>query len=486
MRERYYAGEWRYSPSFPIPETEYTAFFPTQSQGLSQISSPKSSSVAYDARTGEVAFDLPLRDSFEFAGHAKLKLWIEVQGGDNADLFITLRKIDRAGNEVHFPWLTIVDTGPIGFGWLRVSRRELDEAKSKPWQPYHKHQRDLPALKAGEIVPVEIEIQPTSCRFRAGERLRVVVSSHDYGEYPEQIPVARHKDTVNKGTHVVHFGGKYDSHLLLPVIPPVKHSYAKDKQAIKMAMFARRVVGWSDEKFIEEYTGVHAGMTRAIAQQVPILRNYTQLVSCPNPVVPGLPKTDASNEKPLDCITILGWSSPPSLWASFKHPSYKATAGSHVFVEEAATFGILAVPFSEAMFDPIAWERRQKAALVVFMLAKSASYDPERVPTDLAARAETITKAGAGTGLLRAVVNQCDTPDNPKEFFADSPFEDVDWKTMGVLEQYYFPTLDALKDFFADSARVEALSKLPPSYDFSKSVILAGSENIVVNKDLNF
>ena len=28
-----------------------------------------------------------------------------------------------------------------------------------------------------------------------------------------------HDDTVNRGRHIIHAGGKYDSHLLVPVIP---------------------------------------------------------------------------------------------------------------------------------------------------------------------------------------------------------------------------------------------------------------------------
>ena len=32
-------------------------------------------------------------------------------------------------------------------------------------------------------------------------------------------PALAHEKTVNKGTHVIHAGGPYDSHLLVPVIP---------------------------------------------------------------------------------------------------------------------------------------------------------------------------------------------------------------------------------------------------------------------------
>ena len=37
--------------------------------------------------------------------------------------------------------------------------------------------------------------------------------------YPEEYHSDGHTATVNKGEHVIYTGGKYDSHLLVPVIP---------------------------------------------------------------------------------------------------------------------------------------------------------------------------------------------------------------------------------------------------------------------------
>jgi len=101
---------------------------------------------------------------------------------------------------------------------LRVSHRELDEEKSTPYQPFHKHQREL-KLKAGEIVPVEIEIWPSSTLFERGEKLRVIIQGSDIYSYPNERHTNEHTATVNKGTHVIFTGGKYDSHLLMPVMP---------------------------------------------------------------------------------------------------------------------------------------------------------------------------------------------------------------------------------------------------------------------------
>jgi uncharacterized protein len=37
--------------------------------------------------------------------------------------------------------------------------------------------------------------------------------------YPEPLTYARHADSVNVGHSVVHTGGRFDSHLVVPVLP---------------------------------------------------------------------------------------------------------------------------------------------------------------------------------------------------------------------------------------------------------------------------
>ena len=107
----------------------------------------------------------------------------------------------------------------MALGWLRASHRDLDSRRSTPEQPVHTHTREQ-LLAAGERVPVEIEIWPSSTLFRAGERLRVVVQGRDVmREGLPNAPFARHEDTRNQGVHVVHTGAEFDSYLLVPVIP---------------------------------------------------------------------------------------------------------------------------------------------------------------------------------------------------------------------------------------------------------------------------
>ena len=141
------------------------------------------------------------------------------------DLFVAIQKVDRDGSEVPFIFYAMLENGPVALGWLRGSHRELDEGRSHASQPFHPHSRER-FLQAGERVPVEIEIWPSSTRFAAGQSLRVAVQGTDViSEGLANAPLPRHDATRNAGTHLIHSGAEYDSHLLIPVV-------AKQNEAI--------------------------------------------------------------------------------------------------------------------------------------------------------------------------------------------------------------------------------------------------------------
>jgi predicted acyl esterase len=224
IREKYYVGNTRTENEWPLARTRYTKLFLNESTGgLSQSLPKKETQVRYNVnditdKTQNARFEFKFAEKTELTGYMKLKLWVQADGSDDMDLFVAIEKIDRAGYIVPFPFFGNHDDGPVALGWLRVSHRELDNEKSTPYQPFHKHQREQ-KLKAGEIVPIEIEIWPSSTLFERGEKLRVVVQGSDIYSYPNERHTNEHTSTVNKGTHIIHTGGKYDSHLLIPVIP---------------------------------------------------------------------------------------------------------------------------------------------------------------------------------------------------------------------------------------------------------------------------
>ncbi|CBQ73013.1 hypothetical protein sr13677 [Sporisorium reilianum SRZ2] len=73
----------------------------------------------------------------------------------------------------------------------------------------------LMPLKDGELVPVEIEIHPTAASFKAGETLRLVVQGQ---RIQPDAPLLAFDRPINRGVHVIHAGGEYDSHLLIPIV----------------------------------------------------------------------------------------------------------------------------------------------------------------------------------------------------------------------------------------------------------------------------
>jgi uncharacterized protein len=219
VREGPNAGSERAEQEWPLARTDYQAF-PLDAATGTLVSDPPAgeSSVAYEAADGRAAFELRFDARTEVTGYAKLRLWVESDAAEDMDLFVGLRKLDSLGQEVEFPWWSFLEDGPVALGWLRVSHRELDEERSTPWQPVLRHERQLP-LVPGEPTPVDIEIWPSSTVFEAGESLQLVVQGRDLKSYPDVGPTQAHEDSVNAGTHRIHTGGRFDSHLLLPIIP---------------------------------------------------------------------------------------------------------------------------------------------------------------------------------------------------------------------------------------------------------------------------
>jgi predicted acyl esterase len=219
VRERHDVATLRSEDEWPIARTVPVPLWLNDVGGLSEDRPATPASIAYDAVGGEAVFDHQFAQDTELSGHAKLRLWLEADGSSDIDLFVALQKLDGGGKHVGQTFYAFFENGPVALGWLRVSHRATDPAKSSELQPFHTHEQEA-MLAPGEIVPVDVEIWPSSTLFRAGESLRIVVKGGDiYTEGLPFLPFARHNRTRNAGRHVIHIGGEYNSHLLMPVIP---------------------------------------------------------------------------------------------------------------------------------------------------------------------------------------------------------------------------------------------------------------------------
>jgi hypothetical protein len=223
LAERSGGSEWNFraEQEFPLSRAQYVPLYLDAGSATMGVErSATESSIRYDStdRNGQAIFDFKFTEKTEITGYSKLRLWVATTGTNDADLFVGLKKLDKNGNEVNFTFSQMFDDGPIVLGWLRVSHRELDEKLSRPEHPVLKHERHL-WLTSEDPVPVDIEIWPTSVNFEAGETLRLVVKGTQITFHPDSMFELKYGPMNNFGDHILYTGGKYDSHLLIPVIP---------------------------------------------------------------------------------------------------------------------------------------------------------------------------------------------------------------------------------------------------------------------------
>ena len=98
---------------------------------------------------------------------------------------------------------------------MRVSLRQLDPTLSSDAVPVHNFTR-AEKLHTGQIVDVEIALYPVGLLMHPGEQLRLTVSGRNLigGAMPMD---ATPPEIDNHGRHIIHTGGRHDSHLVLPV-----------------------------------------------------------------------------------------------------------------------------------------------------------------------------------------------------------------------------------------------------------------------------
>lgn len=224
VREAANRGTWHAESEWPLRRTKYRPLFLDGRDGTLRDTVPEvAAQISYDplAPDSRGVFDYLCASEMELAGPMTLHLWVEAQGSDDMDLFVAIEKLDANRRRVPFVFYAVNENGPVALGWLRVSHRALDPARSRPEQPVHSHLAEQ-RLSAGERVPVDIEIWPSATLFREGETLRLVIQGRDIPEAGvPNGPTARHEETRNQGRHVLHTGGAYDAFLLIPEIPPL-------------------------------------------------------------------------------------------------------------------------------------------------------------------------------------------------------------------------------------------------------------------------
>ncbi|PKY07887.1 hypothetical protein P168DRAFT_331187 [Aspergillus campestris IBT 28561] len=253
---------------------------------------------------------------------------------------------------------------------------------------------------------------------------------------------------------------------------------ANNPKIIQMCVAGQRKKGWSDEQFVHEFTVVHAEITKATAQKTSALLGYRQILAIPRPKISALNLSQST----WDSQAVLTWSSIEELSSLLKSEGYRANAGNHVFTEPNIVGSICQVA-GEIMFDPVGYSSQESRFMVFVYIPRATRSSRERVTEEeVAQRLDSIRRIGAGTGLLRYVINRDVTPSDPGQLFDGTPFINGEWGVMGVTEQYWFKGKDTAEAFFADEARVETLAEVPSSLDSESCVAVAGEETVLVSK----
>jgi predicted acyl esterase len=217
LRHRTGQAVERTAENWPLPNTVYhNLYLDAQAGRLTDTMPLIESKAVYEVKTGAAQFDYRFEAATDLIGYIGLKLWIEIDQGNDADLFVILQKLDSAGQPVGFVYYAFYENGPLALGWLRASHRGIDTERSTAFRPIHRHDHEDP-VTPGQPTPVEIEVWPQATHFEAGEYLRLTVQGHDFdfGAVPN-LPMARHDDTRNGGHHTIHSGGRYGSYLVVP------------------------------------------------------------------------------------------------------------------------------------------------------------------------------------------------------------------------------------------------------------------------------
>lgn len=119
-------------------------------------------------KNGSLAFtSAPLDRDLITYGPASADLWISSDRAPNADLQVTVTAVLPDGQEMY-----------VERGWLRLSNRAFDAAKSQPGRPVRNNDpADFAPLPPDQPVLARVEVNRFSYAFRRGTRLRIWIDT---------------------------------------------------------------------------------------------------------------------------------------------------------------------------------------------------------------------------------------------------------------------------------------------------------------------
>ena len=169
----------RHETNWPLPATVWTKFYLDPGEHSLSLQPPaEDTEISFAAMGDGLTFmSAPLTEQTEITGPLAAGLRIS-SSTEDADVFLVFRVFSPDLREVTFAGAIDPHT-PVAQGWLRASHRKLDEALSRPYRPWHRHDAVQP-LQPGHPVDLAIELWPTSIVVPRGYRIALSVGGKDY------------------------------------------------------------------------------------------------------------------------------------------------------------------------------------------------------------------------------------------------------------------------------------------------------------------
>ncbi|OMC17075.1 hydrolase [Mycobacterium sp. SP-6446] len=208
----------REEADWPLARTRWRPLYLGAAGALAPERPAGAGRVAFETLSRAAAFSYTFSVQTELTGPMVARLWVELDGCDDANLFVGVEKW-RDGRFVEFEGSYGYGRDRVTTGWQRVALRALDPELSRPWEPVATCAEPQP-LSAGEVVAVDVALGPSATLFRAGEQLRLVVAGRwlwPRNPLIGQMPAAYRNSP--RGRVTLHWGPNYDAHLLVPEIP---------------------------------------------------------------------------------------------------------------------------------------------------------------------------------------------------------------------------------------------------------------------------
>lgn len=181
---------------WPIARTNYTKYYAHKDKTLTTSPDKEQGTLSYKAlgrldNQQLIQFETPAFDAeTEVTGHLLAHVNVSLDKGTgpassvgerDIDVFVTLRHISPAGNEVYYTGSS-GDNVPLAKGWLRVSLRKIasDHPRHREYLPHREYRStDVEPVREDEVYPVDVELWPTNVVVEKGGKLILEISSGD-------------------------------------------------------------------------------------------------------------------------------------------------------------------------------------------------------------------------------------------------------------------------------------------------------------------